>query len=236
MAPEEILAAVFGPLQWTTATGLSREAHTSYREQPLTIKRTHSVKWGYYSTSLELRLTRPIEIHLLPADTNTRQEYAPLVDTGDPAFHAKYRVRGSPPQLIARALDPALRRRLLETPIYPGTLNKVLDVNISRGVEGAEPKRNAAGLLRGWAGEGDASLARARVELFFDLVEGIQSQVDQTVQHVEATEGPAAAQAWMSEQDAAIGRARSAKLRAVALAAIPAILLLAALLVWALLR
>jgi hypothetical protein len=232
MKPEDVLAAVFGPLQWTaTGVAMSHAAYTSYRGLPLQLSRSYNRR-GYYSTSLRLRLSHPFALQVFPARGNYRREYEPLVDTGDPIFHATFRLLGSPPELIARALDPTLRQRMLETQIYPGTLDRVLEVNISTGVEGAQETTNIQGVQTGWVGEGDPAVARAQVELFVDLVLGIQQQFDQTYRWIEAAQGTGAAQAWFAEQVAALGQAQRSKLKAIALTMIPAVVLVLALIAW----
>ncbi|MBW2455655.1 MAG: hypothetical protein JRI68_14145 [Deltaproteobacteria bacterium] len=119
-------------------------------------------------------------------------------------------------------------------PIYPGTLRGKIDINISLHVEGARPIRGLSGQLKGWEGAGDVNLARAKVDLFFDLIGNIRWIYDQTYQHLEATQGPGAAQAWHASQVAALERASRAKVKAIMLAMIPAFVLLLALVVWAL--
>lgn len=220
MDAHQVLTAVFGPLQWQGPRAL-----TSYRGETIQLDRSSGPQL-YRSTSIALRIARPIELVLYPAGSQMAREFTPVVRTGDPAFDTAFHIQGSPPDVIAGALDPALRQRLLKTKIYPGVRNSVLDMNISYGVEGTREVRNLSGQYRGLEGPGDPDLVRTQVDLLLDLIGAIRWRFDETQRRVAETRGPAAAQAWLAEQKAALGRASSAKARAIAIACIPAAILM----------
>lgn len=204
MTPEQTLATIFGPLQWRQVAIHAHEAQAAYRGHAVTLRRSYSPRGRAWGTQLYLRLQRPIEIHLEEIGPGRHVVFVPQVPTGDPAFDGHFRVHGSPPELVARALDPELRRRLLELPLAFGVRGGVVDITISAGVEGAYRRRNEVGNLREWVGPSDPARVCAQLDLFFDVIERLQQLFDQTGQQIQATQGPAAAQAWYAQQTSAI--------------------------------
>jgi hypothetical protein len=127
---------------------------------------------------------------------------SPLVSTGDPTFDRRVHVHGGPAGVLPRALDPAVRRALLEAHPPP----QLLQCDTAAGWF-----RLYRPCARSYWGFGSGTMppaAEIHGWLVFvqDLADRLRASFDACHAEVAARQGAAAASTWLAEQRAAFAR------------------------------
>ncbi len=195
MDPWATLSAVFGQLNWERVPLRGREkeswrAVTNYRSVQVVIRRRYAYhstgKYGRYSWTCVLSVDhrpRPLLLTL-------RKNYIglPHVPTGDSVFDDKYRLAGSPRDVLLAAFDAQLRARLLAgflPNIYQedGAFHQSLGDFVERG-------------------GGDPEMVAYLAHLLLEVNARICAEFDRTRAAIAAQQGTQAAEMWLQAQRA----------------------------------
>jgi hypothetical protein len=200
--PWAILTEAFGQLPWQRHPpgryiGEDYRTELLYRGVTIGIRR-HSYrptssrggrvmnKWHWICGFVMTYAPRPLALSLSP----TRIGWSRL-PTGDPAFEQHFRLAGAPPDILGRAFDADLRRRMLSAPLRPWIYG-----------EGGAFELDVTAIVEG--GRGGVHELRAMADVFADVTHRICGQFDGEQGDVMAAYGPEAAATWWTEQEAAL--------------------------------
>jgi hypothetical protein len=205
MDPWLVLQTAFGALQWAhglrhrpiTGSDQVYRAVVRYGGRELTVVRKYgrfqsvggSTYWTWVS-SLSVDVgSRPLRLALDPHFVGWQR-----IPTGDPAFDAQFRLSGGPADLLQSAFDPELRQAALRlSQLRPWIFGNAdaFTLDITCVVED---------------GRGDPNLVREMADLLTLVTDRVCTAFDRRHAEIAATQGPGAAAAWLSNQQAAVRR------------------------------
>ncbi len=200
LEPEAVLQEVFGPLQWehsqrvlpVSGTEDLYRATVPYRGREVRIERDHAFVYGSADRGRFrwlCMLRTPIGPYPLRLSVDRHFIGYPKLPTGDASFDEEFRLAGEPDEILREVFDAELRSWLLRlAPLRPWVMSDgdSLWLTITQMVED---------------GDGDPDLVRQQADLLVAVADRLCAAFERHQQHLVATRGPEAAEAWLREQE-----------------------------------